>query len=38
MNHSRLLNIYIKEKTEATRSVYKRQRNLFVKPLRKTKK
>ena len=38
MNRSRLLNRYRKEKTEATRSAYKRQRNFCVKLLRKTKK
>ena len=38
MNCSRLLNRYRKEKTEATRSAYKRQRNCCVKLLRKTKK
>ena len=38
MNLSRLLNRYRKEKTEATRSAYKRQRNFCVKLLRKTKK
>ena len=38
MNRSRLLNRYIKEKIEATRSAYKRQRNFCVKLLRKTKK
>ena len=38
MNCSRLLNRYRKEKTEATRSAYKRQRNFCVKLLRKTKK
>ena len=38
MNRSRLLNRYRKEKTEATRSTYKRQRKFFVKLLRKTKK
>ena len=37
MNCSRLLNRYRKEKTEATRSPYKRQRNFCVKLLRKTK-
>ena len=36
MNRSRLLNK--KEKTEPTRSAYKRQRNFCVKLLRKTKK
>ena len=38
MNRSRLLNRYRKEKSEATRSAYKRQRNFCVKLLRKTKK
>ena len=38
MNRSRLLNRYRKEKTEATRSVYKRQRSFCVKLLRNTKK
>ena len=38
MNHSRLLNRYIKEKAEATRSAYNRQRNVCVKLLRQTKK
>ena len=38
MNRSRLLNRYRKEKTEATRSAYKRQKNFCVKLLRKTKK
>ena len=38
MNRSRLLNRYRKEKTEATRSAYKRQRNFCVKLLRKTEK
>ena len=38
MNRSRLLNRYRKEKTEATRSAYKRQRNFCVKLLRMTKK
>ena len=38
MNRSRLLNRYRKEKTEATRSAYKRQRSFCVKLLRKTKK
>ena len=38
MNCSRLLNRYRKEKTEATRSAYKRHRNFCVKLLRKTKK
>ena len=38
MNRSRLLNRYRKEKTEATRSAYKRRRNFCVKLLRKTKK
>ena len=38
MNRSRLLNRYRKEKTEATRSTYKRQRNFCVKLSRKTKK
>ena len=38
MNRSRLLNRYRKEKTEATRSAYKRQRNFCVKLLRITKK
>ena len=38
MNRSRLLNRYRKEKTEAARSAYNRQRNVFVKLLRKTKK
>ena len=38
MNRSRLLNRYRKEKTEATRSAYNRQRNFCVKLLRKTKK
>ena len=37
MNRSRLSNRYRKEKTEATRSAYKRQRNFCVKLLRKTK-
>ena len=35
MNRSRLLNIYRKEKAEATRSAYKRMRNFCVKLLRK---
>ena len=38
MNRSRLLNRYRKEKTEAARSAYNRQRNCCVKLLRKTKK
>ena len=38
MNRSRLLKRYRKEKTEAIRSAYKRQRNFCVKLLRKTKK
>ena len=38
MNHSRLLNRYKKEKAEATRSAYNRQRNVCIKLLRKTKK
>ena len=38
MNRSRLLYRYRKEKTEATRSAYKRQINICVKLLRKTKK
>ena len=38
LNRSKLLNSYRKEKTEATRSAYKRQRNFGVKQLRKTKK
>ena len=38
MNRSRLLNRYRKEKSETTISAYKRQRNLCVKLLRKTKK
>ena len=38
MNRSSLLNRYRKEKTEATRSAYKRPRNFCVKLLRKTKK
>ena len=38
MNRSRLLNRYKKEKAEATRSAYNRQRNFCVKLLRKTKK
>ena len=38
MNRSRLLNRYRKEKTEATRSAYKKQRDVCVKVLRKTKK
>ena len=38
VNRYRLLNRYRKEKTEATRSAYKRQRNFCVKLLRKTKK
>ena len=38
MNRSRLLNRYRKEKTEATKSAYKRQRIFCVKLLRKTKK
>ena len=38
MNRSRLLNRYRKEKTEATRSAYKRQRNFCVKLLRIAKK
>ena len=38
MNRSRLLNGYRKEKTEATRSPYKRQRNFCVKLLTRTKK
>ena len=38
MNRSRLLNRYRKEKTAATRSAYKRQKNFCVKLLRKTKK
>ena len=38
MNRWRLLNRYRKEKTEAIRSVYKRQGNFCVKLLRKTKK
>ena len=38
MNHSSLLNRYRKEKTGETRSAYKRQKNLFLKLLRNTKK
>ena len=38
MNRSTLLNRYRKEKTEPTRSAYKRQRNFCVKLLRMTKK
>ena len=38
MNRSRLFNRYRKEKTETTRSAYKRQRKFCVKLLRKTKK
>ena len=38
MNRSRLLNRCRKEKTEATRSAYKRQKNFCVKLLRKIKK
>ena len=38
MNRSRLLNRYTKGKTEATRSAYKRQRNICVNLLRKSKK
>ena len=38
MNRSSLLNRYIKKKTEATRSKYKRHINFCVKLLRKTKK
>ena len=38
MNRSRLLNRYRKEKTEATRSACKRQKNFCVKLLRKIKK
>ena len=38
MNRCRLLNRYKKEKTEATRSAYKRQINFCVKLLRTTKK
>ena len=38
MNSSRLLNRYRKEKTDATRSAYKRRINFCVKLLRKTKK
>ena len=38
LNCSRLLNRYRKEKTEASRSAYERQRNFDVKQLRKTKK
>ena len=38
MNLSTLLNRYRKEKTEATRFAYKRQKNLCVKLLRKAKK
>ena len=38
MNRCRLLNKYRNEKTEATRSAYKRQTNFCVKLLKKTKK
>ena len=38
MNRSKLLNRYRKEKTEATRSAYKKQRDFCVKVFRKTKK
>ena len=38
MNPLRLLNRYRKEKTEATRFAYKRQKYVCVKLLRKTKK
>ena len=38
MNRSWLLNRYRKEKTEATRSAYKRQKNFCVKLLRKITK
>ena len=38
MNRFRLLNRFRKEKTEAIRSAYKRQRNSCMKLLRKTKK
>ena len=38
MNRSKLLNRYRKEKTKGTRSAYKRQINICVKLLRKTKK
>ena len=38
MNRFRLLNRYRKEKTEVTRSAYKRRRSFCVKLLRKTKK
>ena len=38
MNRSRLLNRCRKEKTESTRSAYKKQINFCVKLLRKTKK
>ena len=38
MNHSKLLHRYRKEKTEATKSTYKRQRTFCVKVLKNTKK
>ena len=38
MNRSRLFNSYRKEKTEATRSAYKRQKKFCVKLVRKTKR
>ena len=38
INRFRLFNRYRKEKTEATRSGYKKQENVWVKLLRKTKK
>ena len=38
MNRSRLLNRYGKEKTEANRSTYKRQKNVCVKLVRKSEK
>ena len=38
LNRSKLLNRYRKEKTKGTRSAYKRQINICVKLLRKTKK
>ena len=38
MNRSSLINRYRKEKTEATRSAYKRPINFCLKLLRKTKK
>ena len=38
MNHSRLLNRYRKEKTEATRSVYKKTEKFVCKTIKKDQK